>query len=89
MIPIDQLLSRIRWDEKFAQAEFEIGYYDRLQNDIIRVGLASVLDVGKDRFALHIQDSAGIIHSVPLHRVRQVYRNRELIWQRPEPPPIR
>ena len=30
MMPIHELLSRIRRDEAFGQAEFEIGYYDRL-----------------------------------------------------------
>ena len=30
MIPIQELLSRIRWDESFGKGDFEIGYYDRV-----------------------------------------------------------
>jgi uncharacterized protein (UPF0248 family) len=29
MIPIRELLDRIRWDPEFAKSEFAIGYYDR------------------------------------------------------------
>ena len=31
-------------------------------------------------------EADGSVHSVPYHRVREVYRDGELIWQRPEPP---
>ena len=29
MIPIHELLNRIRWDAEFAKGTFELGYYDR------------------------------------------------------------
>ena len=42
MTPIHELLNRIRWDEEFGQAEFEIGYYERLEDRIIRVPLREI-----------------------------------------------
>ncbi len=32
MIPIHELLSRIRWDPEFAKGNFELGYYDRAED---------------------------------------------------------
>ena len=29
MIPIQELISRIRWDREFGNADFAIGYHDR------------------------------------------------------------
>ena len=37
MIPIHELLNRIRWDKDFSQSQFEIGYYDRRKEKIIRI----------------------------------------------------
>jgi hypothetical protein len=41
MIPTQDLLSRIRWDEDFGRARFEIAYYDRVEKKVIpRAGAA-------------------------------------------------
>ena len=42
MIPIRELLNRIRWDPEFAKGNFELGYYDRAENRIILVPLKAV-----------------------------------------------
>lgn len=82
MIPIHELLSRIHWDTEFARADFEIGYLDRLQHRIIRVPLKDAVFVEGDRFAFQFCDAEGEEHSVPLHRIKEVYRDGELIWHR-------
>jgi hypothetical protein len=41
MMPIHELLSRIRRDEAFGQAEFEIGYYDRLLGACPRIAIVA------------------------------------------------
>ena len=82
MIPIHELLSRIRWDASFADAEFALGYYDRVADEVIVVSLREVSFPPDERFAFEVTDRDGEIHSVPLHRVRDVYRNGELIWHR-------
>ena len=51
MIPIHELLSRIRWDETFGQADFIIGYYDRVEDRIIRVPLRELYFEADDHFA--------------------------------------
>ncbi len=36
MIPVHERLNRIRWDTAFAQGRFVIGYYDRVDDTVIR-----------------------------------------------------
>jgi hypothetical protein len=42
MIPIQELLNRIRWDPEFAKGTFELGYYDREENRIILIPFREV-----------------------------------------------
>jgi len=86
MQPINELLNRIHWDPEFGRGHFEIGYYDRLGKKIIRVPFNEVTQLEGNKFFFHVFDEDGISHSVPLHRVREVYKDGELIWKRdPEP----
>lgn len=79
MQPIHELLDRIRWDAEFGNAEFAIGYYDRIEDRIVVVALGSC-ERTEDGFRMI--DAEERVISVPLHRVRQVFRNGALIWSR-------
>jgi uncharacterized protein (UPF0248 family) len=83
MIPIHELLNRIRWDPEFARGTFELGYYDRIEHRVILVSFKEVSFLTDDPHALRLVDAEGRIHRVPLHRVREVYKEAQLIWQRP------
>jgi uncharacterized protein (UPF0248 family) len=82
MIPVHALLNRIRWDNEFAKADFQIGYYDRLADAIVVVSFKQVFQEPGDHFSVKVVDDDGGLHTVPLHRIRTVYRNGERIWQR-------
>ena len=82
MIPIHELLNRIRWDDAFAKGRFVIGYYDRLEGRLIRVPLSRT-QLGTDHFSFQAVDPDGYAHEVPFHRVKEVYKDGELIWHRP------
>ncbi len=82
MIPIHELLSRIRWDKEFGQGSFEIGYYDRLLDKIIRVAFSRIIFDQEDRRVIQLKDFSGELYSVPLHRIYEVYKDKELIWHR-------
>jgi uncharacterized protein (UPF0248 family) len=82
MIPLHELLSRIRWDPVFGAADFEIGYYDRTDQRIVVIPLREVHSDPSDRFFFRVADDNGEIHTIPFHRVREVYRNGRLIWSR-------
>ena len=83
MTPIHELLNRIRWDPEFGRGEFVIGYYDRVAGRIVRVPLRQVGFDHTDHFACRILDDAGEAHMLPFHRIREVFKDGMLIWQRP------
>jgi len=84
MIPMRELLSRIRRDKDFGQGEFIIGYYDKVEDAIIRLPLREILVRPDDHFAFDIIDQEGVLQSipVPVHWIRAVYKDGELIWHR-------
>ena len=82
MQPIQELLHRIQWDRAFAEAYFEIGYYDRVGDRIVRVPFSALHFPKDERFAFDLYCSGGEIRRVPFHRVREVYRDGRCIWRR-------
>jgi len=82
MIPINELLSRIRWDKKFGHGSFEIGYYDRLLDRIRRIPFSKIVFDQEDGSTIQIIDRDGVIHRLPLHRIYQVFRDNVLLWDR-------
>jgi len=82
VIPIHELLHRIRWDQEFGAAEFVIGYYDRLDDRVIKIPLRELYFDSEDHFDFELIDVEGAHHTIPLHRIREVYRNGKLIWHR-------
>jgi len=82
MIPIHELLNRIRWDENYGKADFVIGYYDRVADKIIRVPFKEVSLDPEDHFDFSLVDDEGNVHTIPLHRIRQVFRNDGLVRER-------
>lgn len=82
MIPIQNLLNRIRWDKKFAASDFSVGYFDRVANEIIRVPFTTLRMNPENHNQLQLTDEEGVVHSIPLHRIREVLRNGKLIWRR-------
>lgn len=83
MTPIHQLLSRIRWDAEFARGNFEIGYFDRVEDRVIVVPLRGIEFPADKPHVFRVFGAAGEIHDVPFHRVREVYKNGRRIWLRP------
>ncbi len=82
MQTVREFLNRIRWDESLAGSDFKIGYYDRLQDGLIVVAFKEIIFSKGDRFAFQVIDEEGVVHSVPYHRVKAIYRDGRLIWHR-------
>jgi uncharacterized protein (UPF0248 family) len=85
MIPIHQLLNRIRWDKEFGQGSFEIGYLDQVEQRILRIPLHEAHFEKGNRFSFDLEALDGTIQTIPFHRVREVHKNGHLIWRRPAP----
>jgi uncharacterized protein (UPF0248 family) len=82
VIPIQDLLHRIRWDPEFGTGEFELGYEDRVAGRIVRLPLRRVHLERGEHFAFDAVADDGSTHMVPFHRVREVWRDGDLIWRR-------
>jgi len=82
MLPIHKLLSRIRWDPRFREGKFEIGYYDRLLHRVLVTPLEAIRFSAAAPHVFELFDDAGTMHRIPFHRVRRVYRNGNIIWER-------
>jgi len=82
MIPIHQLLSRIRWDREFGAANFVIGYHDRVEDEIILAPFSDLIFPPDRSDLVGIMDPDGVVRSIPLHRIKKVFRDRKLIWER-------
>lgn len=82
MRPIHELLARIRWDAQFAGSRFVIGYWDRVARRVLRADLREIAWDADNPSLFDLTDAGGIVHSIPFHRVREVWRDGALIWQR-------
>jgi uncharacterized protein (UPF0248 family) len=82
MIPIQDLLHRIQWDPEFGKAEHVVGYLDRVSGTLVRVPFRRIRFPTGEHFALEAVQDDGAVHDVPLHRVREVWRDGVLIWHR-------
>jgi uncharacterized protein (UPF0248 family) len=82
MKPLHELLNRIRWDREFGDAALAIGYYDRVARKIVVIPLARAEyeHAEDEEFVLTTEEGRKV--SIPFHRVRQVFRDGELIWSR-------
>ena len=83
MIPIHELLNRIRWDKEFGKGRIEIGFFDRREGTIHRVALREVLFPAGERRAFELVDELGQVRRIPFHRIREVARDGKIIWKRP------
>lgn len=82
MIPLHELLSRIHWDAEFGRGEFMVAYYDKVLEKLLYVPLTEVRQVADSHFNFEVTDDEGLIHSVPYHRVKEVWKDGVLIWHR-------
>jgi uncharacterized protein (UPF0248 family) len=85
MVPIQDVLHRIQWDPACRGSAFDIGYLDRIAGTIVRVPFGELHLDGGARPALTVCGIDGAILRIPLHRVRQVWRDGVIFWERRPP----
>lgn len=85
MTPFHELLARIRWDPEFGLGRFAIGYWDRVAGKVLHVDLRDIEWDEDNPAFFDLVDEDGVTHGIPYHRVREVWRNGELIWERHPP----
>ncbi len=79
MIPIPDLLNKIKWDKREKPKEYQIFYFDRISKKLIEIRF---LDIKKIEENFMILERDGKEVNIPLHRIREVRRLGRLIWKR-------
>ncbi len=82
MIPIEDLLNRIRWDKEFGRGSFEVGYFDHKAQRLVRVPFQEMIFEDGNHFSFQIESSEGEWLTIPFHRVKEVLKDGHPIWQR-------
>lgn len=82
MVPIHELLHRIKWDKEFGKGRFEVGYLDRVAGGIIKIPFTAIEFPEGDHFSIKIADGWEEPVSIPFHRIRKVWKNGLVIWER-------
>jgi uncharacterized protein (UPF0248 family) len=59
-VPIHERLNRIRWDAEFARGNFELGYFDRVEERIFVIPFAEVSFPRDDPQAFRLMDGRRI-----------------------------
>jgi len=75
MVPIKELLNKIKWDKKEKKEEYEVGYWDRIRGKEIRIDYGKIESFDDEFF--NFDDS-----QIPLHRIKRVYKKGKLVWER-------
>lgn len=82
MQPIHELLNRIHWDTEFGKGEFELWFHNHVGQQLTKLPFNEITFLPGDHYFFYYMDEEGEEHSVPLHRIKSVYKNGELIWHR-------
>lgn len=75
MMPIKDLLNKIKWDEKEDPKDYEIVYMDRILQQEIKIKFKKISKIEEN---FMIIDEA----MIPLHRIVKVYKRGKLVWER-------
>ena len=78
MIPIHDLLNKIKWDKRENTEEYFIFYYDRVLDNLLKIPYTKIKRIEGSFMVLDNEEEPNI----PLHRVRKVMKNNIVVWER-------
>ena len=79
MISIIDLLNKIKWDEHEDPEDYVIGYEDRVEKKMIEISYSAIKRL-EGTFMIIEKD--GEETNIPTHRIREVKKKGEVVWQR-------
>ena len=83
---VRDILGRVAHDVAFARgATFEAGYFDRVARRVVFVPLAPESLPTPLCGTLQLLAPDGTLATIPLHRLRVIRRNGQMVWSRPGP----
>ena len=80
MIPIKELLNKIKWDKRENPEDYTVGYYDRLRKEIIEFPFKAIKEIDENFMLIEIK---GEEKTIPLHAIKIVRKKGGQLWKRP------
>ena len=80
MIPIKELLNKIKWDKRENPEDYTISYYDRVKKEIIEIPYKKITHISENFMLI---DANGEEKMIPLHAIKIVRKKGEQLWKRP------
>jgi len=76
---IIDLLNKIKWDKNLNKDCFSIIYFDRVNNNEIEINYNKIKKIEGNFMVIEkdLEES-----NIPLHRIKKIMKNKEVIWQR-------
>lgn len=78
MIPVKDLLNKIKWDKKENPDDYEIGYWDNKAEKLIFIKFNEIRKI-EGNFLLLDRE---IETYIPAHRIKQVKKKGTVVWKR-------
>jgi len=79
MIPVNELLNKIKYDKSENPEEYEIYYYDRKLDSNLIFKLNNIMQMD-GHFVIIIKSNHEV--ALPLNRIKEVRRQNQIIWKR-------
>lgn len=79
MIPIHELLNKIKWNPSLNPKNYKIYYYDRILNSLKELNFTDIKEF--DSFSMKIEKDNKQV-DIPLHRIREVKEKGKIVWKR-------
>ena len=78
MIPIRDLINKIKWDKRENPEEYTLFYFDRILNKLISIPYAKIKRIEGSFMIIDNEEEINI----PLHRIKKVTKNNFVVWER-------
>ena len=79
MIPIKDLLNKIKWDKRELPEEYLVYYLDRISQKLIKINYNDIKKF-EDNFIVIEKNNEETY--IPMHRIKEVRKNNVLVWKR-------
>jgi uncharacterized protein (UPF0248 family) len=79
MMPIKDLLNKIKWDQRERPEDYTLFYYDRVNDKLKEIDYCSIKKIEDNFFIL---EGARKEVAIPLHRIKKVKKKGIVVWER-------
>ena len=79
MITIEQLINKIKWDDREDPADYALFYLDRITKKLVEI---KYNDINRVDEGFMVIVRGGEETNIPLHRIRKVTKKGNVIWER-------